>query len=83
MHHWPEYKSQLQKRCCYITVDFAMAASHVGVSITQQMCHIMVLFHDCSTINDEINKKMVLPCSEYSNISFLMRGKLASTKSIL
>jgi hypothetical protein len=25
--------------CCYITMDFAMAASQNGVCITQQMCH--------------------------------------------
>jgi hypothetical protein len=27
-------------------VDFATDASHNGVSMTQQMCHIMIYFHD-------------------------------------
>jgi hypothetical protein len=25
--------------CCYITMDFAMAASLNGVRLTQQLCH--------------------------------------------
>ncbi len=40
-------------QCCYIRVDFTTAASQNGVGITQQMCHIMILFHDSSMIKDE------------------------------
>jgi hypothetical protein len=34
--------------CIHVTVDLAMAALQNGVFITQQMCHIMILFHNCS-----------------------------------
>jgi hypothetical protein len=45
-------------RCCYIfiTVDFATAAL-IMICITQHMCHIIILFHDCSMIKYESNKK--------------------------
>jgi hypothetical protein len=41
-----------------ITADFATAASQNRVCITQQICHIMILFHDCSVITDEHNNKI-------------------------
>jgi hypothetical protein len=37
-------------RCCYITVEFATAATQKGVFITQQMCHELILVYDCSMI---------------------------------
>ncbi len=42
--------------CCYITVDFAMAASQNGVCISQQMCHMMTLFHVGSMVKDKSKK---------------------------
>ncbi len=45
-------------RCCYITMDFAMAATKQSLHTeTQQMCHITMLFHNCSMIKDESDKK--------------------------
>jgi hypothetical protein len=38
-------------------VDFATAASQNGVGISEQMCHAIILFHNCSMIKDESNKK--------------------------
>jgi hypothetical protein len=40
---------------CYITADFATAASQNDVCITQQMCHTMMFFHDFFIIKDESN----------------------------
>jgi hypothetical protein len=36
----------------YITMDYAMAASQDGACITQEMFHIMILFHAYSPIKD-------------------------------
>ncbi len=43
------------RRYCYITVDFATAASRNVVAITPQMIclPIMILLHDCSMTKDE------------------------------
>jgi hypothetical protein len=43
-----KYDPQSFRLCCYITVDFATAASQNSVFITQQKCHIMILFDDYS-----------------------------------
>ncbi len=48
-------KKYTKKRCCYIIVDSAMAASLNGVCITQQVCHVMILFYDCTMIKDKLN----------------------------
>jgi hypothetical protein len=37
-------------------VDFATATSQSDVRITQRMCHVMIMFHDCSAIKDKSNK---------------------------
>jgi hypothetical protein len=42
---------------CYITVDFATAASQNSVCITQQMFSYNDVVHDCSMIKDECNNK--------------------------
>ncbi len=42
--------------CCYITVDFATAESQNCFWIIQQMCHKMILFHNCSTIKFKSNE---------------------------
>jgi hypothetical protein len=46
------------KRCCYIMLDFIMNASQNDVCITQQMCHRMILFRDCSLLKYESSKKI-------------------------
>jgi hypothetical protein len=53
-----------------MTVDFATAASQNGVRITQQMCHVKILFHDCSMINYESNKKSKVFCHFQKNMVF-------------
>jgi hypothetical protein len=69
-----QYSTQSLFRCCYIMVDFATAALQNSIFITQQMCLIMILFHDCSMINKESNKYFFsLNC-----IGFLVKGKLIS-----
>ncbi len=70
------------QRCCYILVDFAIAASQNGVCITQQMFLKMVLFRDCSLIKDENNKKYKFFCHFLNNIGLLMKGKILSIKSV-
>jgi hypothetical protein len=45
----------LAHRCCYITEDFATAASQNGM--TQQMCHTGIFFHNCFLVNDESNQQ--------------------------
>jgi hypothetical protein len=54
---------------CHITVDFATAASQNSVCLTQQMCHIMTLFHECSYEKVIINLML-------NNIGLLMKEKL-------
>jgi hypothetical protein len=50
-------KKLSRRRCCYMTVDFAMATSRNDVCETQQMLyHIMIVLHDCSIIKDESNR---------------------------
>jgi hypothetical protein len=41
----------------YITVDPEKRRSEIGIWFSQQMCHIMFLFHSGSTIKDERNTK--------------------------
>jgi hypothetical protein len=43
--------------CCYITLDFATAASQNGVCVTQETCPMMVLFPYCYKMNKESNKQ--------------------------
>jgi hypothetical protein len=70
--------------CCYTTMDFALAASQNGVSITQQMCHTMILVHNSSMIKDESNKKSIIFGYFLNNIGFLMKGKpVVGNKSVL
>jgi hypothetical protein len=63
--------------------SIASAASQNGVCIAQQMCHIMIFFHDSSMIKDEGNEKSNVFCHFFNNICFLMKGKLTSTNSVL
>ncbi len=53
-----------------------MAVSHIGFYITQQKCYIMVLFHDCSTINDESNRKWFCQFQNTAILVFLWRESL-------
>jgi hypothetical protein len=56
--------------CCYITVDFATAASLNGVC----MCHSRtLLFHDCSMTTDETYEKNLIFCNFLKNIGFLAK----------
>jgi hypothetical protein len=75
----------IKQRCCYITVDFATAASQNGVCMTQQMCRIMIYLHDCFMIKKKM--KLNVFCQMFlsfiNNSGFLMKGKLISTKSVL
>jgi hypothetical protein len=64
-------------------VDFATAALQNGVCITLQMCHIMIVSHECSMIKYESNKKADVFCHFSNNIGFPIKGKLISTKSDL
>ncbi len=60
-------------------MDFATAASQNGICITQEMCHILILFHNCSTITDESKKYVTV----WIILAFLMKGKLERAKSVL
>ncbi len=69
-------------RCCYVTVDPAMAASQNGACtyqcVTEHMCVItdnIILFHNCPMITDERNEFSVcfLWCSE--KFCFFYEGK--------
>ncbi len=70
-----------KKGCCCVKLDFAMAASQNGVCITQQKCHVMTLFYDCSMLNDESNKKNFCFFAFTKIIGFSIMGKLESIKS--
>jgi hypothetical protein len=59
----------------YIKVDFSTAASRNIVWISQQMCHIMTSFLNCSMIVKEIKNLMFFKFF-YNNIGFLMKGKI-------
>jgi hypothetical protein len=56
-------------------VTFAMAASQNGVSITQQVCYIMILLHECSMIYYESKKKSNVSCNTLQNYWFSYEGK--------
>jgi hypothetical protein len=71
-------KKYTKRRCCYIIVDSAMAQSLNCVCKTQQVCHVMILFYDCTMIKDKLNNLKFL-----KNIGFLMKRKLINSKSIL
>jgi hypothetical protein len=63
-----------RKKCFFIKVHF----QHNDVCITQYMCHIMILIHECYMIKDESNK------SSNDILVFLSRKGLdRSTKSFL
>jgi hypothetical protein len=53
--HW---KTKLQLiRCCLLHISvFCNGSSQNGVCITQEICHLVILFHNISTIKDESNK---------------------------
>ncbi len=76
----PMMLSEIGKAYCYILADFTTAASHNGVCITQERCHLMILFHNCSVIKDERNKKCNF-LTFLSNIGFLLKGKVVRAKS--
>ncbi len=61
---------------CYITVDFAMAASQNDVCMNQQKYHIMIFFRDCSMIKDKSYKKIKFLCHYLKNIWFSYEGML-------
>jgi len=42
------------------SVDFAMAASQNFVCITQQMCHILILFHNYFVLREKNNLNLML-----------------------
>jgi hypothetical protein len=44
----------LCKSCCYIRVDFSLAASQNGVCIKQEMCHIIISLQNCSIIEIKV-----------------------------
>jgi hypothetical protein len=50
--------------------DFVMLESQNGVWLTQQMCYIRILFHDCSMIKMKV-KSDVLSFSKQYGIGFL------------
>ncbi len=65
-------------QCCYITVDFAMAATQNGVLHTWRN---ISLFHNCSTVWWKMKEiKMQRFCHVLSNIGILMKGKLERAK---
>ncbi len=70
----------------HTTVNLATAALQNGVWVTQQMFHIKILFHNCSTVYDKRWKYSNIK-SAFSrvliNIGSLMEGKLINTKSVL
>jgi hypothetical protein len=41
-------------------VDFATAALQNSFCVTQELCHTMILFHNCLIRKDESNKKNVM-----------------------
>jgi hypothetical protein len=59
----------------YISVDFAIAPSLNGVCINQQMSKMMILFHNCSLMNDKSNQQFCVCFHVLDNIGFLMKGK--------
>ncbi len=67
----------IKQRCCYITVDFATAASHNGVCMTQQICHIMIYFYDCFMIKKKLKLNVFYQIflSFMNNIVFFYEGK--------
>ncbi len=70
---------------CFITGDFKTAASQNSVSITLEMCRILVLFHSCSIYcnHDESTKLRSVLCHVPNNIAFIVKGKLVKINSIL
>jgi hypothetical protein len=66
----------------YITVDFAIAPSQNGVCLNQQMSHMMILFHNCSLMNDKSNQQFCVCFHVLNNIGFLMKGKFIKIKSV-
>jgi hypothetical protein len=49
----------------------------------QEMCHLMILFYNCSIIKYERNENGIVFCHALNNIGFLMKGKLLRAKSVL
>ncbi len=47
-----------------------MAASQKGVYVTQEMCHILIFFHNCSMIKDKLN--VMFFCHFLYFVGFLM-----------
>jgi len=64
--------------CCYYLVDFETHAPENGIFLTQQMCHIMILFDNGCTIKDGSNQKC--HSLSISKISFPHKGKAYKIK---
>jgi hypothetical protein len=43
----------------------------------------MILFHNCSMINDKCDKQLYVLCRVLDNLDFLMKGKQIRIKSVL
>jgi len=54
------YQKQPKKRCCFISVDPATTASPNGACIferiREEICEIMMWFHNCAMIKDKRKK---------------------------
>ncbi len=61
-----KYDPQSFLWCCYVTVDFTIAASQNSVCITRQMCHIMI---NCLTTT--LDKRLVIKKIYYAFSYFL------------
>jgi hypothetical protein len=53
--------------CAYITVHPETHAADNGIFVAQQMCHIMILFQNGSSIKNEINKNLLSFCHVLNN----------------
>ncbi len=62
-------------------MDVETTASQSGVFISQNMCHIMILFYNCSFIKEERYKNvMFLSTVVLDKIGFLMKRKHVTSK---
>jgi hypothetical protein len=67
-----ETSTQKRLSSCYITVDFATAASQNGDCITQQRCHIIITVS--YLICDKRQSKKLCFCHFLKNIGFVMQS---------
>jgi hypothetical protein len=59
--------------CCYKMVDPETACLRKRDLLNQQMCHILIFFHNICMIKDESNQQNLYVLS---NIGFPLKGKL-------